>query len=85
VLYSLDFHDVERLQHAGRWQESGIVLAEAARALAAAGADFLVVCTNTMHKVAGAIEEAVDIPLLHIADPTAEAIAQAGLRRVGLL
>ena len=85
VLYSLDFHDVERLQHSGRWQESGEVLADAARALAAAGADFLVVCTNTMHKVADAIEAAVDIPLLHIADPTAEAIAQAGFRRVGLL
>jgi aspartate racemase len=64
VLDSLDFHDVERLQHAGRWQESGALLADAARALSAAGADFLVVCTNTMHK-AGAIEAAVDIPLLH--------------------
>lgn len=85
ILYSVDFHDIERLQHAGRWDEAGDMLADAAASLAAAGADFLVVCTNTMHKVAGAIEQAVSIPLLHIADPTAEAITQAGFRRVGLL
>ncbi|MBF6022945.1 aspartate/glutamate racemase family protein [Lysobacter niastensis] len=85
ILYSVDFHDIERLQHAGRWDEAGDMLADAAASLAAAGADFLVVCTNTMHKVAGAIEAAVNIPLLHIADPTAEAITQAGFRRVGLL
>lgn len=85
VLYSVDFHDIERLQHEGRWDAAGDMLAEAAWSLATAGADFLVLCTNTMHKVAGAIEAAVDIPLLHIADPTAEAIKQAGLKTIGLL
>ena len=85
VLYSVDFHDIERLQHAGRWDEAGAMLASAARALQAAGADFLLLCTNTMHKVAPAIETAVTIPLLHIADPTAEAVKQAGIRTVGLL
>jgi len=85
ILYSVDFHDVERLQHAGDWQGAGEMLAGAARALAAAGADFLVVCTNTMHKVAPAIEAAVTIPLFHIADPTALAVKQAGHKIVGLL
>lgn len=85
ILFSVDFHDIEQLQHAGRWDEAGVVLADAALALERAGADLLVVCTNTMHKVAPAIEAAVRIPLLHIADPTALAIKQAGLHTVGLL
>lgn len=85
ALYSVDFHEIERLQHAGDWDAAGRVLADAARSLKAAGADFLVLCTNTMHKVAPAIEAAVDIPLLHIADPTAEAIRAAGVATVGLL
>jgi aspartate racemase len=85
VLYSVDFQEVERLQHAGDWDAAGALLAGAARSLEAAGADFIVLCTNTMHKVAGAIEQAVTIPLLHIADPTAEAIKAAGCERVGLL
>jgi aspartate racemase len=85
VLFSVDFHEVERLQHAGQWEAAGALLADAARRLQAAGADGLVLCTNTMHKVAGHIESAVEIPLLHIADPTAEAIKAQGLRRVGLL
>lgn len=85
VLYSVDFHEIERLQHAGDWDAAGRLLAEAARSLRAAGADFLVLCTNTMHKVAPAIVAAVDIPLLHIADPTAEAIRAAGVTKVGLL
>ncbi|MYM94462.1 aspartate/glutamate racemase family protein [Duganella vulcania] len=85
VLYSVDFHEIERLQHAGDWDAAGTMLADAARALRAAGADFLVLCTNTMHKVAPAIEAAVDIPLFHIADPTAAAIKQAGHTKVGLL
>ena len=85
VLYSVDFHEIERLQHAGDWAAAGAVLARAARSLEAAGADFLVLCTNTMHKVAADIEAAVAIPLLHIADPTAEAIKQAGYATVGLL
>lgn len=85
VLFSVDFHEIERLQHAGDWDAAGALLAGAARSLRAAGADFLVLCTNTMHKVAPAIEAAVDIPLLHIADPTAEAIREAGVTKVGLL
>ncbi|NVD72938.1 aspartate/glutamate racemase family protein [Duganella sp. BJB1802] len=85
VLYSVDFHEIERLQHAGDWGAAGAMLADAARSLRAAGADFLVLCTNTMHKVAPAIEAAVDIPLFHIADPTAAAIKQAGHTKVGLL
>ena len=85
ALLSVDFAEVERLQHAGDWAAAGELLAGAARSLEAAGADFVVVCTNTMHKVADAIEAAVGIPLLHIADPTAAAIRAAGLRTVGLL
>ncbi|MBD9425114.1 aspartate/glutamate racemase family protein [Pseudomonas sp. PDM15] len=85
VLYSLDFHEIEQLQRSGDWQRAGALLGEAAVSLERAGAEFLVLCTNTMHKVADAIEQAVGIPLLHIADPTAEAIRASGLQRVGLL
>lgn len=85
VLYSVDFHEVERLQHAGDWDAAGLMMADAARALQAAGADFIVLCTNTMHKVAPAIEGAVRIPLFHIADPTAAEIKRAGMRKIGLL
>src|SRR3954447_13577113 len=85
VLYSVDFHEVERMQDAGEWDSAGRLLAGAARSLEAAGAAFLVLCTNTMHKVADAIESAVRIPLLHIADPTADAIKAAGYSKVGLL
>jgi len=85
ILYSVDFHDIERLQHAGDWEAAGAMLADAARSLQAAGADFLVLCTNTMHKVAAAIERAVRIPLLHIADPTAAAVKAAGVHTIGLL
>lgn len=85
ILHSGDFHDIERLQHAGDWEGAGALMAQAARTLATAGADFLVICTNTMHKVADAVEAAVPIPLCHIADPTAEAIKAAGYHKVGLL
>jgi aspartate racemase len=85
LLYSVDFAEVEALQHAGRWIEAGALLAGVAARLEAAGADLLVLCTNTMHRVAEAIENAVKIPLLHIADPTAKAIRAAGHARVGLL
>jgi amino-acid racemase len=85
VLYSVDFHEVEQLQHASRWSEAGALLASAAVALQRAGADFLVLCTNTMHKVAPEIERAVALPLLHIADATAARVKAAGVRRVGLL
>ncbi len=85
VLYSVDFHDVEQMQHAGDWQAAGRLLAQAARSVEAVGADFLVLCTNTMHRVADAIEAAIAIPLLHIADPTAAEIRRAGMGRIGLL
>jgi len=85
LLYSVDFAQVEALQHAGQWDEAGALLAEVAARLQGAGADLLVLCTNTMHKVAPAIEARVRIPLLHIADPTARAIRRAGHTRVGLL
>lgn len=85
VLVSVDFDEVERLQRAGDWDGAGTLLAGCARSLARAGADFVVLCTNTMHKVAPAIEAAAGIPLFHIADPTADAIRAAGLRKVGLL
>lgn len=85
ILYSVDFAEVAQLQKTGQWEAAGQLLAEAARQLERAGADALVLCTNTMHKVASAIEEAVTIPLLHIADPTAQAIQQAGFTQVGLL
>lgn len=85
ILVSVDFYDIERMQQAGDWDAAAAVLADAARSLHAAGADFMVLCTNTMHKVADSIAAAVPIPLLHIADATAAAIKQAGCRRVGLL
>ena len=85
VLVSVDFHEIEALQRAGDWEAAGAAMAQAARTLAAAGADMVVLCTNTMHKVAQHIEAAVRIPLLHIADPTAAALQQAGVQRVGLL
>ena len=85
VLYSVDFHEIEHLQRDGDWNAAGALLADAARRVQAAGADLLVLCTNTMHRVAPQMEAAVSIPLLHIADATALAIAAAGHRRVGLL
>ncbi|WP_377272830.1 aspartate/glutamate racemase family protein [Peterkaempfera sp. SMS 1(5)a] len=85
VLYSVDFAEIERLQVAGAWEEAGALLAEAARAVESAGADLLLICTNTMHKVADQVAAAVGIPLLHLADTTAEAVRAEGLGRVGLL
>lgn len=85
LMYSVDFADIERLQHEGRWDEAGQVMAQAAQRLERGGADFVVLCTNTMHKLAGYIEAAVSIPLLHIADPTAQQIQSAGITRIGLL
>jgi aspartate racemase len=85
ILYSVDFYDIERLQHAGDWAAAGKLLGRAARSLELGGADFLVLCTNTMHKVAADIEAAVRIPLFHIADPTAAEIKAAGFSKVGLL
>jgi aspartate racemase len=85
VLVSVDFAEIAAMQEAGEWDEAGRVLAGAARDVEAAGADFVVLATNTMHKVAPAIEAAVGIPLLHIADTTGDAITAAGIGTVGLL
>jgi len=85
VLFSVDFQEIEQLQHADRWDEAAEILIRAARALERAGADFLVLATNTMHKVAPEITRAVPLPLLHIADATAERIKAARLDRVGLI
>lgn len=85
VLYSVDFQAIEELQRRGDWAAAGAALAQAGRSLQAAGADFLVICTNTMHKVVPAIAAAIAIPILHIADATATAIQAQGLKTVGLL
>lgn len=85
LLASVDFHEIEVLQHQGKWEELGEILARDAATLERAGADILVLCTNTMHLVAPAIESQISIPLLHIADATAEKIKAEGLTRVGLL
>ena len=82
---SVDFTAIEPLQRAGRWDEAGALLAAEARALVAAGAELIVLCTNTMHKVADAITDAVDVPFVHIADTTAEAVRAHGHDTVGLL
>ena len=85
VLLSVDFADIEVLQARGRWEEAGTLLAAAARQVEAAGADLLLLCTNTMHKVADVVAAAVRIPLLHLADVTASAVRDADLSTVGLL
>ncbi|SFR61949.1 aspartate racemase [Marinobacter daqiaonensis] len=85
VLYSVDFADIERLQHQGDWEATAEILSSAARSVEAAGAEFLVLCTNTMHKVAPEIEKAVTVPLLHIADATAQVLRQDDVTCVGLL
>ncbi len=85
VMLSVDFAEIERLQVSGDWETAGRVLAADARAVQAAGAELVVLCTNTMHKVADALTDALDVPLLHIGDVTAAAVRAAGLTRVGLL
>ncbi|MDF2681976.1 MAG: hypothetical protein K0R47_3166 [Brevibacillus sp.] len=85
ILYSVDFAEIEELQHAGKWEEAGEHMADAARRLEAAGADLIVLCTNTMHKLAYAIQAATTLPFLHIADATAMKIKADGHQRVGLL
>ena len=85
LMWSMDFGSIEQLQHAGDWPALTAEMAAAARRLEAGGADFIVICTNTMHRMADAVSAAVAIPLLHIADPTAQRIVSAGLRRVGLI
>jgi aspartate racemase len=85
VMFSVDFEPIEKLQHAGDWEGMAAILSDAARSIQAAGADFLLICTNTMHKVAPEIEAAIQIPLLHIVDATAEIIINEGIKSVGLL
>lgn len=85
LLASVDFAEIEQLQVDGRWEEAGELLAGAARGLEAGGADLLLICTNTMPKVAAQVQAAIDIPLLHLADVTAHAIIRAGLGTVGML
>lgn len=85
LLHSVDFAPVAEAQHAGDWDATARILTDAARGLAAGGAEALLLATNTMHKVAGEVEAAAGVPLLHIADPTADALLASGHRRVGLL
>ena len=85
VLYSVNFEEIEKLQHANDWNATAVVLIQAAQAIEAADADFLLICTNTMHKVAQQIEAAISIPLIHIADATAEQLLKDGVGKVGLL
>jgi aspartate racemase len=84
-LYSVDFDEIEKLQHQGLWNETAKILSKAAQSVEAGGADFLLLCTNTMHKVAPEIEASISIPLLHIADATAEKLLSDNIKRVGLL
>lgn len=85
VMYSVDFAEIEALQHQNRWAEAANLMVAAAQSIERAGADFVVLCTNTMHKVADEIEANVQIPLLHIADATAEKIQSKGIQKIGLL
>lgn len=85
LLHSVDFAPIEQLQHAGNWPATAEILSNAAKSLEAGGADFFLICTNTMHKVADAVCDSVSIPLLHIADATAKVLQNDGIKRVGLL
>jgi len=85
AMVSVDFNRISRLQHANKWEETGRLLAEASCRIQSAGADFMLICTNTMHKVTPQIEAAIDIPILHIADATAEVLAQHRIHTAGLL
>ena len=85
ILYSLDFQEIEECQANGNWEKSGEILGEAAYNLEKAGADFIVICTNTMHKVVNQIKEKISIPILHIAEMTAEKILEKGLKNIALL
>lgn len=84
-LYSVDFDEIEKYQHSGNWKATARILSDGARRVEAGGADFLVLCTNTMHKVVPDIEKQLNIPILHIADATAKRIKGLGIRAVGLL
>jgi aspartate racemase len=84
-LYNVDFDEIEKLQHQGKWAETAQILSKAAKSVEAGGADFLIICTNTMHKVAPEIESEISIPILHIADATANKLVADGIKKVGLL
>ncbi|WP_441002966.1 aspartate/glutamate racemase family protein [Pseudocolwellia agarivorans] len=84
-LYSVNFEEIEKLQHAGQWDETALILSKAAQSVEAGGADFLIICTNTMHKVAEQIQGNISIPLLHIADATAAKLVKNGITKAGLL
>jgi len=85
VIYSVDFDEIEKLQHSGDWDKTADILSKAALNIQNASADFLLICTNTMHKVAPAIQKNIDIPIVHIADATAKALQNDGVSKVGLL
>ena len=85
ILYSVDFQEIEECQANGNWEKSGEILGEAAYNLEKAGADFIVICTNTMHKVVNQIKEKISVPILHIAEMTAEKILEKGLKNIALL
>ena len=85
LMYSVDFEEIEKLQHKGRWDELTDIMIDAAQRVEKAGADFIVICTNTMHKMAPEVESCLTVPLLHIADVTAEQIKIKGQKKVGLL
>lgn len=85
ILFSVNFAEIEKLQHKGEWDKTAEILSDAAQSLEKAGADFILICTNTMHLVAPQISASIDVPLLHIADATAENIVKAGIDKIGLL
>ncbi|MGW4792875.1 aspartate/glutamate racemase family protein [Nonomuraea sp. NPDC004297] len=85
IVYSVDFAVIEQMQVQGRWDEAGVILADAAKALEGAGADFVMLCTNTMHKVAAQVQESISVPFLHLADTTANAALSAGTDVLGFL
>ena len=85
ALYSVDFAEIEKLQHQGEWDKTAEILTNAAQGIEKAGADFILICTNTMHLIAPQIQAGISVPLLHIADATAEEIVKQGIKKIGLL
>jgi len=85
IMYSVDFAEIEALQHQGKWDEATELMIDAAQHVQHGGADFVIICTNTMHKMADEVQKHIQIPLLHIADATAEKVKARGLRKIGLL
>ena len=85
ILYSVDFENIKVLQHEGKWDELTIIMIDAAKSLEKAGADLVVICTNTMHKMANEVQDNINLPLIHIADATAQSIKEQDLKKIGLL